>query len=383
MAAAAAEHQHPSVLAALLAGGASMNAQDDLGRTALDWALLQGETPASKFLRQRGAKSLAPSFQLPVPVEVSRTPRQAIETALRTLLPAGPGFFRKSPGCISCHNNSLPSIAAHLAIQRGLDVDSSLAAHASKAALATWRPREDTIAVGATSVPGLLANFTYQLWAFSETRYPPNPVTSAAALALSRLQRSDGSWSIPDTRPPLGTSDIKWTALAARGIRDFLPPGLQPQEQEIRHKARRYLQTNPARSTEDQVFLLLGLDWTGASHREIAAQRRRLLRLQRRDGGWSQLPTMPSDAYATAQALYALSNTGLPARTAAYQRGAAFLLRNQLPDGSWFVRTRAIGFQPHIETGFPHGPNQFLSAAATAWSVIALVPALDATSKAR
>jgi len=47
-----------------------------------------------------------------------------------------------------------------------------------------------------------------------------------------------------------------------------------------------------------------------------------------------------------------------------------------LEDGTWFVPTRAFGFQRYFETGFPHGRSQFISAAATSWAVIALAYAL-------
>ena len=50
----------------------------------------------------------------------------------------------------------------------------------------------------------------------------------------------------------------------------------------------------------------------------------------------------------------------------------AYLLRTQLEDGTWFVRSRAFGFQPYFESGFPHGRNQFISAAATSWAAMAL-----------
>jgi hypothetical protein len=63
--------------------------------------------------------------------------------------------------------------------------------------------------------------------------------------------------------------------------------------------------------------------------------------------------------------------------TDVHRRGAQYLLRAQLEDGTWWVHSRAIGFQPYFETGFPHGRDQFISAAATAWAVIGLAPALD------
>jgi hypothetical protein len=81
---------------------------------------------------------------------------------------------------------------------------------------------------------------------------------------------------------------------------------------------------------------------------------------------------MAPDAFATGLALYALHTSGLPAQSAAYRAGADYLLRTQLEDGTWRVRSRAIGFQPYFETGFPHGRDQFISAAATSWAAIAL-----------
>ncbi|MBA3295603.1 MAG: hypothetical protein H0U19_01600 [Acidobacteria bacterium] len=49
-----------------------------------------------------------------------------------------------------------------------------------------------------------------------------------------------------------------------------------------------------------------------------------------------------------------------------------FLLKTQLADGSWFVKSRALPIQPHFESGFPHGRDQFISAAASNWAALAL-----------
>jgi hypothetical protein len=112
--------------------------------------------------------------------------------------------------------------------------------------------------------------------------------------------------------------------------------------------------------------------WSRASDREIARQSQRLVKLQRAGGGWSQVPTMAPDAYATGQALYALHAAGTAPTSPVYLKGVQYLLNTQLADGSWFVRSRAFPFQPYFDTGFPHGRDQFISAAATSWAVIAL-----------
>jgi len=49
-----------------------------------------------------------------------------------------------------------------------------------------------------------------------------------------------------------------------------------------------------------------------------------------------------------------------------------YLLTTQLDDGSWHVRSRAPKFQPYFESGFPHGQDQWISSAATAWASMAL-----------
>jgi hypothetical protein len=97
-----------------------------------------------------------------------------------------------------------------------------------------------------------------------------------------------------------------------------------------------------------------------------------VLGLQRSEGGWSDLPTTESNAYETGRALVALYTAGLPVTDPAYQRGAQFLLNTQSDDGSWHVKTRALALQPYFENGFPHGVDQFISAAGTGWATMAL-----------
>jgi hypothetical protein len=63
---------------------------------------------------------------------------------------------------------------------------------------------------------------------------------------------------------------------------------------------------------------------------------------------------------------------GLPATETGYSRGIAFLMKTQLEDRSWYVKSRAIPLQPYFESGFPHEPDQFISAAATNWAAMAL-----------
>jgi squalene cyclase len=180
-----------------------------------------------------------------------------------------------------------------------------------------------------------------------------------------------------DTRPPQAdNSPIPFTAMAVRALAVYGPPGLREKISTTTARAMAYLRAASPTSTQDEAFKLLGLVWVNARRAELATQAKRVIALQRPDGGWAQLPAMSSDAYATGQALYALRASGMSPQDGAYQRGVAHLVRTQLENGTWFVRSRVFGFQPYFESGFPHGVDQFISASATAWAVIALAQAL-------
>jgi hypothetical protein len=118
-----------------------------------------------------------------------------------------------------------------------------------------------------------------------------------------------------------------------------------------------------------------GLAWTGNKAATQQAMHE-LLATQKADGSWSDLPSMESTAYATGKSLVALHLGGLPTTDPAYKRGVKWLLGHQQQDGSWYVRTRALAFQPYFDAGFPGAHDQWISAAATNWAAQALALAL-------
>jgi len=67
---------------------------------------------------------------------------------------------------------------------------------------------------------------------------------------------------------------------------------------------------------------------------------------------------MESSAYATGRSLFALQTADLPVSDAAYQPAVRYLLNTQQEDGSWYVKTHAMGAQPYFDAGFPHGFDQ-------------------------
>jgi ankyrin repeat protein len=376
MMAAAAAEPDANLVRLLLDRGANIRATDEDGRTALDWALMQGETAAAQALRQAGATSTqAPA--VPTGSTAARPLRAAIAAAVKQLQPADPKFI-EGAHCVSCHNETLLSVAVMLARAKRVEVDETLAAHPHEITLKLWETNREELLLGRpTSIGGFTGTAGYGLFGLAEEHAAHTPLTDALAITLAAQQASDGSWNVNDTRPPLfDSSAIHHTAMAIRGIVEYMPPGRRAERDRRIAAALAFLRSAPPRRTKEEVFKLLGLVWAKADAGEIAAQRSRVLALQREDGGFAQRTTMASDAFQTGEALFALHAAGVAPDSAPYQRGVRYLLTTQLEDGTWFVPTRAVGFQRYFETGFPHGRSQFISAAATAWAAIALAYAL-------
>jgi len=164
--------------------------------------------------------------------------------------------------------------------------------------------------------------------------------------------------------------------LAIRAMQLYGPPGLKAQLDKRSELARQWLLAAEAATNHDQAFRLLGLNWSNADKKQIEAQSDALLKSQRADGGWSQHPSMESDAFATGLTLYALHTGGeISTSHDAYRRGVEYLLRTQLADGSWHVKSRSFPFQTYFESGFPHGHDQWISATATGFAAVALIQA--------
>ena len=166
-----------------------------------------------------------------------------------------------------------------------------------------------------------------------------------------------------------------------RSLQVYGPKAQRAKYDEAVKRATDWLMKVQPRNTDERVFQLFGLAWAGVKpdHEIIKQGVRELLAEQRTDGGWAQLPTLASDAYATGQVLVALRESGahkMPSCATAYKRGVEFLLKTQLEDGSWYIRSRSVPLQPYFEGGFPHGHDQWISAAATNWAAMALAEAL-------
>jgi hypothetical protein len=235
----------------------------------------------------------------------------------------------------------------------------------------------------ATAVGDFFADFIvgYQLVGLHAQNYQPDLNTDAAAMFIQSRQKPNGEWPYPhaDMRPPLCLDYIAQTALSMRALQLYAPKPLTAKFEKSVRLATSWLAKAHSLNNEDRSWRLTGLAWAGTDRTATKKALQELLAAQRTDGGWSDLPSMPSSAYATGRSLVALQLGGLPVSDPAYQRGIHWLLTTQQEDGSWYTRTRALGFQPYFDAGFPHGFDQWMSAAGTSWAAMALTLALPET----
>jgi len=334
----------------------------------------------------------------------------AVVRALPLLVKASALEYPKHRDCFSCHNQAVPAVALGLARQRGFDVKAqtlrAIAEHTESdlsGALDDYRKGKGQ--------PGGVIRAGYALWALEAAGWPPDETTAGVAHYLTAIQRDRDRWPPQANRPPSESSPFTATALALRGLRAFGPPAQAGERDDQlpadksgpgaetltaqRARALQWLEQTKPKETEDRVFRLWGLKHAGASAKSLSAAVFDLKKTQRPDGGWSQLDTpaeptktkganaqattvpanaLASDAYATGSALVALHLAGgLSTDSSLYRHGLEFLIKSQRDDGTWLIKSRSRPFQTYFESGFPHGPDQFISAAGTAWATAALV----------
>lgn len=275
--------------------------------------------------------------------------------------------------CFSCHHQALSALTVAMARENGLTVDRKMARAQSQFTIRYFSQRKKQLLKG-SGAPGGAYTVGYALLSLHADQWKPDETTDAMVQYLFKMQQGNGRWRIHTHRPPLEDSDFTATALSLRGLQLY---GRDEAKKELPLKlfrARKWLAATKAKTHEDATFRLLGLKWSGASAEDIKAVTDAILAAQRKDGGWSQLSQLQSDAYATGLALIAIhQGGGLSVSHSAYQRGIRYLKGSQLKDGSWRVQTRSRPFQTYFESGFPHKKSQWISMAGTCWATMAIV----------
>jgi len=293
--------------------------------------------------------------------------KAAIARAFAPLEKQSPNFVRIG-GCNSCHNQDLPLFAQAIAKQRGIPAGGEIVL--APAPPDFERVFEHSGLLGASSIG-------YSVMSMTAQQRPADAKTDAMVNYLIGHQEADGRWASRSNRQPLTTGDHHSTAFGIFVLRSYGRPAGRAEIDGYIGRAVAWLQEHPPVSTQDAAMQVLGMAWGGAGKDVIAKAASALRDRQGGEGGWSQLPVLGADAYATGQALYAFASAGVPASDAACRKGVAFLLRTQAADGTWHVKARSKPLQPYFESGFPYGQDQWMSAAGTSWAAMALSMAVE------
>jgi len=373
----------------LIERGIDVNTSNEAGETALSYALKRGpHSPLVEYLRGVGAKpapvriKVAPNRDVPADgPERQALVRESVQKAVTLLQRSSDrfldnGFVRDQARCISCHQQTLPAVTFGLARERGLAIDEPALARQLVAQLAMLEPRAEHARQMVEPVSAPFVSLGYSADALNALGYSADDTTTAMSHYLLGTQRAGGFWPAYDRRPTIEDGPMVGTAWSVRAIQLYPPRGREREGREALQRARAWLEQQPPRTHNDRVFQLLGLVWAGQPRSARRPFVTALVAGQGADGGWSQLPGLGPDAWATGSALVALQTAGVGTWEPAYQRGVEFLLRTQFDDGSWWVPSRSWPFQNHFDSEFPHGRDQWISAAGTAWAATALLHTL-------
>jgi ankyrin repeat protein len=377
--AAASDRLPLDVVKLLVEHGADVNAIDrhnkggDSGLSVLDIAKLHGETPVVDFLVKSGAKTTERAAVALKPRH-GNTLASALETSLPLIQKADAEFMPKA-ACASCHNNSFAAMAVSSARKSGVKVDEKIAGGQVKANVFGLEQLRDDMHQGSIANNDFFGTFVVanMLIGLGAENYKADLNTDAVAMYILNRQMPDGHWSYPsgDGRPPICSDYVGQTTVALRALQLYTPQVGKAAYVQAIAKAASWLTSVKSRDIQDRIYRVMGLAWAG-NKAEAEKATKDLVAHQRPDGGWSDLDQMETSAYTTGEALVAMRTAGVPASDAAFQKGVDYLLRTQQEDGSWYVKSRAMTFQPYFESGFPHGYDQWISAAGSSWAVMAL-----------
>ncbi len=367
-----------TIVSRLLKSGADASVKDNNGKSAFALAQSRGYKDAAGLLRKFGAQDT--SFQN-IAFAQPRSVSKAIANSLMVMQKSMKAFAAQAK-CVSCHHQGLGMMTLGYAAQRGFLVDKELMGNTMKhigeegqqSAVFIHQALENPHIgkmIPAVDIGDFAIGAGYIFGAPIANGVPANPGFAELAQFLAQQQTPEGSWKFGFNREPMQSSYVTTTALNLQILQAYGQPDKIAKNME---RAKQWLLTTPTPNAEDKASRLLGLKWAGATNAERAKARRELLAAQRADGGWSQLPTLRSDAYATGLALYALAvGGGQSVNEPAYQRGVHYLLRTQDEDGSWYVMKRATPANTYMDGGFPHGEAQYSSFAGTCWATMALL----------
>ena len=305
--------------------------------------------------------------------------RKAIERGL-TFLVQDAVKWRKEHECATCHHGTMTVWSFSEAKAQGYSVDAQALADMMQWTKQRFGPHPSPPSGPVASVPLIyLGMMSQNLPILSRDEI------NRVARHLAGRQADDGVWDSPPPKngpPPTWESRETLALLALLAWESYIPADVNEaaRARASREKADAWLSKTECSNTTQALSLRLLLDVrrrTAGTQLQPAIDR--LLRQQNTDGGWSQTKDLSSDAYATGQALYALSFADVKNDHLEIQRAISFLSANQREDGSWPMVSRG---HPGVEAYKNLVPITYFG---SAWATLGLVrsvpPSPISTSK--
>jgi squalene-hopene/tetraprenyl-beta-curcumene cyclase len=293
--------------------------------------------------------------------------RSAIQRGLPYLARQTGAWIEKNK-CTSCHQVPHALWAMNEARAQGFDVDSRLG---------EWNRWSVGFVIGAAEKPESAAERADELsqmllfgsLADVESEAERDGMRGRLLALLCRGQTSAGGWhaggQLPDQRRPKDETDeatTMWSLIALRG-------GGHECGSADPSYARARATVDAASTSLEHLALRYLLAVTGEPDASTAELQGQLLDRQNADGGWGWLLAGESDAIATGQALYALSQVSSRHGRQAVERAQRFLVRTQKDDGSWHAPSTLK--KPH------DGPSVVADDWGTAWALIGLTRTIE------
>jgi hypothetical protein len=290
----------------------------------------------------------------------------------------------RDKGCFSCHNNGDGVRALHLARASGFDVPQGTLTESTN-----WLRTPEKWQADSHEEPfkdPKLATVQFAA-ALAELQAvdgageggDQGPLATAAA-ALAEFQGDDGAWHIDHSGlggSPITYGDALATVLSRRTLlaadRDRFAAEIAA--------ADRWLRSSDSQRIVDAAAIMWGLagEDDAAAREQQARCLQLILRGQAKSGGWGLFTNRETEAFDTAIAILALGSVeGAPVAAddvttqvqAAIDRGCAYLIATQSPDGSWPETTRPAG-----------GHSYAHRVSTTAWAAVALLTASPPVTK--
>jgi len=293
---------------------------------------------------------------------------RAIDRGLK-FLAADAVAWNREHQCASCHHAALVAWSMHEARSAGHEIDGTVLktlmsdmAAAGDGRTSLKRPDGFAKALNTKAV-----YFAVGLGADSQRNDVANQTLQKMLATVRSDQNSDGSWTAwPETRPPMfGESDSNASAWALLALTFAAPDDRAARLS--RERGWDWLPSAPLDDHQTRAMRLILASRLKRPEREWKSLVLQIENTQSMEGGWSQGAGQESDAWATGQALYALSEYHGASRER-IRRAEAFLVRSQKENGSWAMSSRPIKpEEPGAANLVP------ISGGGSAWAVLGLV----------